>query len=172
MASVQQRVGQTNMAVEQAVEGFGAAGEFDEVPFQRLCEGVEKAPDVARLECIVPWLAPFVEDFWNGAVGHDADVTRSDHEIVGGAVVDVCQFVGGEPGVLVVPAIHEFTHGGLDQTGQIAGDELRNALVLSALTVPISPTVFCVGEKSQIKALDRIQPGWPLKRGLCRTITR
>jgi len=31
--------------------------------------------------------------------------------------------------------------------------------------------VLCVDEKSQIQALDRTQPGLPLKKGRCGTMT-
>jgi transposase len=39
------------------------------------------------------------------------------------------------------------------------------------LRPPDHALVFCVDEKSQIQALDRTQPGLPLKRGRCGTMT-
>jgi len=39
------------------------------------------------------------------------------------------------------------------------------------LNPPEKALVFCVDEKSQIQALDRTQPGLPLKRGRCGTMT-
>jgi transposase len=39
------------------------------------------------------------------------------------------------------------------------------------LNPPDKSLVLCVDEKSQIQALDHTQPGLPLKRGRCRTIT-
>ena len=39
------------------------------------------------------------------------------------------------------------------------------------LNPPDKALVLCVDEKSQIQALDRTQPGLPLKRGRCGTIT-
>jgi transposase len=36
---------------------------------------------------------------------------------------------------------------------------------------PEQAIVLCVDEKSQIQALDRTQPGLPLKKGRCRTMT-
>lgn len=39
------------------------------------------------------------------------------------------------------------------------------------LTPPQNAVVLCVDEKSQIQALDRTQPGLPLKRGRCGTVT-
>jgi Integrase core domain. len=39
------------------------------------------------------------------------------------------------------------------------------------LTPPQNAIVLCVDEKSQIQALDRTQPGLPLKRGRCGTYT-
>ena len=39
------------------------------------------------------------------------------------------------------------------------------------LTPPANAVVLCVDEKSQIQALDRTQPGLPLKRGRCGTYT-
>ena len=39
------------------------------------------------------------------------------------------------------------------------------------LTPPQNAVVLCVDEKSQIQALDRTQPGLPLKKGRCGTMT-
>jgi transposase len=39
------------------------------------------------------------------------------------------------------------------------------------LNPPDKSLVFCVDEKSQIQALDRTQPGLPLKKGRCGTMT-
>jgi len=39
------------------------------------------------------------------------------------------------------------------------------------LNPPEKALVLCVGEKSQIQALDRTQPGLPLKKGRCGTMT-
>jgi hypothetical protein len=39
------------------------------------------------------------------------------------------------------------------------------------LNPPEHATVMCVDEKSQIQALDRTQPGLPLKKGRCGTMT-
>jgi len=39
------------------------------------------------------------------------------------------------------------------------------------LNPPVKSLVLCVDEKSQIQALDRTQPGLPLKKGRCGTMT-
>ena len=39
------------------------------------------------------------------------------------------------------------------------------------LNPPEKAVVLCVDEKSQMQALDRTQPGWPLKKGRCGTYT-
>jgi hypothetical protein len=39
------------------------------------------------------------------------------------------------------------------------------------LNPPEHAIVMCVDEKSQIQALDRTQPGLPLKKGRCGTMT-
>lgn len=39
------------------------------------------------------------------------------------------------------------------------------------LNPPAKALVFCADEKSQIQALDRTQPGLPLKKGRCETMT-
>ena len=39
------------------------------------------------------------------------------------------------------------------------------------LNPPQQALVLCVDEKSQIQALDRTQPGLPLKKGRCGTMT-
>ena len=49
--------------------------------------------------------------------------------------------------------------------------EKLNDVVGLYLNPPDKALVFCVDEKSQIQALDRNQPGLPLKRGRCGTMT-
>ena len=39
------------------------------------------------------------------------------------------------------------------------------------LTPPENAVVFCIDEKTSIQALDRTQPGLPLKKGRCGTMT-
>src|SRR4030067_3146752 len=39
------------------------------------------------------------------------------------------------------------------------------------LDPPEQALVLCVDEKSQIQALDRTQPGFPMKKGRCATMT-
>jgi transposase len=49
--------------------------------------------------------------------------------------------------------------------------EKLEAIVGLYLNPPEHAIVMCVDEKSQIQALDRTQPGLPLKRGRCGTMT-
>ena len=49
--------------------------------------------------------------------------------------------------------------------------EKLDAIVALYLNPPEHALVLCVDEKSQIQALDRTQPGLPLKRGRCGTMT-
>lgn len=49
--------------------------------------------------------------------------------------------------------------------------EKLNDVVGLYLNPPDKSIVLCVDEKSQIQALDRTQPGLPLKRGRCGTMT-
>jgi transposase len=49
-------------------------------------------------------------------------------------------------------------------------EKLRDVVGLY-LNPPDKSVVFCVDEKSQIQALDRTQPGLPLKKGRCGTMT-
>src|SRR5215212_6353719 len=49
-------------------------------------------------------------------------------------------------------------------------DKLRDVVGLY-LNPPDQAIVLCVDEKSQIQALDRTQPGLPLKKGRCGTLT-
>ena len=72
--SVQQRGGQPDVVIEETMEGFGAAREFDQVSLERLGEGVEEAPDVARLEVVVAGVPPFPQDFRYGPVGNYSDI--------------------------------------------------------------------------------------------------
>ena len=49
-------------------------------------------------------------------------------------------------------------------------DKLRDVVGLY-LSPPENAVVFCVDEKSSIQALDRTQPGLPIKPGRCETMT-
>ena len=49
--------------------------------------------------------------------------------------------------------------------------EKLKAVVGLYLNPPEHAMVFCVDEKSQIQALDRTQPGLPIKKGRCGTMT-
>jgi len=49
--------------------------------------------------------------------------------------------------------------------------EKLEAIVGLYLNPPEHAMVFCVDEKSQIQALDRTQPGLPIKKGRCGTMT-
>lgn len=49
-------------------------------------------------------------------------------------------------------------------------EKLRDVIGLY-LNPPEHALIFCVDEKSQIQALDRTQPGLPLKKGRCGTMT-
>ena len=49
-------------------------------------------------------------------------------------------------------------------------ENLRDVIGLY-LNPPARAVVFCVDEKSSIQALDRTQPGLPMKKGRCGTMT-
>lgn len=63
----------------------------------------------------------------------------------------------------------------LSRTFKVSNDphftEKLEAVVGLYLNPPEHALVFCVDEKSQIQALDRTQPGLPLKKGRCGTMT-
>ena len=63
----------------------------------------------------------------------------------------------------------------LSRTFKVSKDphfaEKLEAVVALYLNPPEHALVFCVDEKSQIQALDRTQPGLPLKKGRCGTMT-
>lgn len=111
--------GEPDVGVEQAVEGFRSAGEFDEVAFERFGERIEQAPHVACGELLIAWLTPFVEDQRDVPIGAYADIQRTHHEVVGGAIIEVGELVAGDAAVLVVPAIHQFAHGTLHELWQV-----------------------------------------------------
>lgn len=111
------------MGVEEAVQCLGTFREFDEVALQRLGERIEEAPDVPRLEGLMAWLAPFMQNQRNVTVGTDTDIQSTNHEIVGRAVVEVCELVARDAAILMVPALHQFAHGTLNETGQITYNE-------------------------------------------------
>ena len=63
----------------------------------------------------------------------------------------------------------------LERTFKVSNDpqlaEKLEAIVGLYLNPPEHALVLCVDEKSQIQALDRTQPGLPLKKGRCGTMT-
>ena len=63
----------------------------------------------------------------------------------------------------------------LERTFKVSNDpqfaEKLEAIVGLYLNPPQHALVLCVDEKSQIQALDRTQPGLPLKKGRCGTMT-
>jgi transposase len=63
----------------------------------------------------------------------------------------------------------------LQKTFKVSNDpqfaEKLEAIVGLYLNPPEHALVLCVDEKSQIQALDRTQPGLPLKKGRCGTMT-
>ena len=70
------------------------------------------------------------------------------------------------------------THGlkpHLSRTFKVSNDpqfaEKLDAIVGLYLNPPEHAIVLCADEKSQIQALDRTQPGLPLKKGRCGTMT-
>ena len=50
-------------------------------------------------------------------------------------------------------------------------EKLTDVVGLYLLNPPDKAVILCVEEKSQIQALDRTQPGLPLKKGRCGTLT-
>ena len=50
-------------------------------------------------------------------------------------------------------------------------EEKLNDVVGLYMAPPEKAVVFCVDEKSSIQALDRTQPGLPIKKGRCQTMT-
>jgi len=63
----------------------------------------------------------------------------------------------------------------LSRTFKVSNDpqftEKLEAIIGLYLNPPEHALVLCAGEKSQIQALDRTQPGLPLKKGRCGTMT-
>ena len=63
----------------------------------------------------------------------------------------------------------------LSRTFKVSNDpqfaEKLEAIIGLYLNPPEHAIVLCADEKSQIQALDRTQPGLPLKKGRCGTMT-
>lgn len=61
------------------------------------------------------------------------------------------------------------------RTFKLSGDKRFMEKLTDVVGVYLDPLdralVLCVDEKSQIQALDRTQPGLPLKKGRCGTVT-
>jgi transposase len=63
----------------------------------------------------------------------------------------------------------------LSRTFKVSNDPQFTEKLIDVVGLYLNPPeraiVFCVDEKSQIQALDRTQPGLPLKKGRCGTMT-
>jgi len=63
----------------------------------------------------------------------------------------------------------------LSRTFKVSNDPQFSEKLIDVVGLYLNPPekalVFCVDEKSQIQALDRTQPGLPLKKGRCGTMT-
>lgn len=63
----------------------------------------------------------------------------------------------------------------LEKTFKVSNDPLFEEKLCDVVGLYLSPpknaVVFCIDEKTSIQALDRTQPGLPLKKGRCGTIT-
>src|SRR3954471_14628931 len=104
------------MIVEQPMEGFGAARQFEKVALQRLRERIEQTPDVARLELFVTGFSPLVKHCGNLTIATHADIEGTDHQVMGGAVIKVGKLVVANAVILMMPAIHEFSDRALHET--------------------------------------------------------
>lgn len=110
------------MRIEQAVQRFGAAREFDEVAFQRFGERVEQTPRIPWCERFVSRFAPFVQHSRDELVRAHADIHGAHDQVVCGAVFDIGELIRRDARVLMVPAVHEFADGALNEARQITGD--------------------------------------------------
>ena len=111
------------MVVEQAVQGFGAFGQLDEVAFEGFGERVEQAPHRALMERLMARVPPLLQHVRQLPGGADADVQGAHHQIVSGAVLQFGVFVAGDALILVVPALHQSAYRALHQLRQIPQDE-------------------------------------------------
>lgn len=110
------------MGVEQPVERFRAAGQFQKIALQCLGECIEQRPGVPRCEGIVARHSPLGKHTRHEFVRADAHVHRADDEVVRGAVFNPGEFVRREAGVLVMPPVHQFADRALHEARQIPGD--------------------------------------------------
>ncbi len=114
---------QTNVVIEEAVQGFGAFGQLDEVAFQGFGERVEQAPHRAFPERVMARVTPLLQHVRQLPCGADTDVQGAYDQVMCGAVLQFGVFVAGDALVLVVPALHQPPHRALHQLRQIAQDE-------------------------------------------------
>src|SRR5271170_5818102 len=104
------------MAVQQPVERLRTFGQLRKICFlERLGGRVEKRPGIALFEDFMPGLPPLMQNAGNQLVREDSDITRPDDEIMDDTVIQARELVGGGPGVLMMPAIHELAHSRLDE---------------------------------------------------------
>lgn len=116
--------GQADVSVQKTVKGFGAFGQFGQVPvFQGLGKRVEQAPYVTTLKDLMTGLSPFMKHFRDQTVGAHIHIGRTDDEVVGFGVSDLGFLVGGDAFVLIVPFGEQETNGATDELGEVSDDE-------------------------------------------------
>ena len=110
------------MGIEQSVQCFRAAREFDEVSFQRFGECVEQTPSIPWCERFVSRFSPLVQHARDEFVRAYPDIHGAHDQVVCGAVFDIGELIRRDAVVLVAPAVHEFADGALNEARQVAGD--------------------------------------------------
>lgn len=71
----------------------------------------------------MPRFSPLAQDPGDQLIRADPDIAGPDDEVVRSAVVEIGELVGGQSGILMVPAVHELADGRLNDPGKIADDE-------------------------------------------------
>ena len=105
------------------MERFSAFRQLLEIPiFQRLRERIEETPNVSPFKCIMFGLTPFMKHAGDQTIRANANVHRANEQIMGFSVVDLCLFVGGDAGVLLMPFRHEFPNRPRNKLGQVTVD--------------------------------------------------
>ena len=113
------------MRDHEPVQFLGAPRTQGQVALQRLREGVEQGPRIARSEVVLFGLPTLRDDLGQCRHRQDADFDGPDHQVVGGDVIDLSFPESGIPGVLGVPPVHELSDGVLGEPNATGEDSAR-----------------------------------------------
>ena len=112
------------MAIQQRMEGFRSLRQLcQRTLLERLCEPVKQRPDIPPFEFLMLGFTPFMEHRRDETIAAHPNVCGTDDDVMSLGIVDGTMLVGGEPGALVMPLVHQPADPLLNKARKIPHDE-------------------------------------------------